>query len=185
MVRVSRKDVVILTAGHVCETEGLVSEDRKYKYSWTSIIKLLDRNRQFHDAQIILSTPGTAGQSADLCTLFAPSLDHIKNKSKVTIASRAPTTGEDIYYIGAPHGIYHPPTALVVRGTYSGPVDKYSSLIAASAAPGASGSAVLSLNNQIYGVLFAVHPNFQTATIITSYSETKKFLEATRILLKE
>jgi hypothetical protein len=185
MVRVSRKDVVVLTAGHVCETEGLISEDEKYKYSWTSVLKLLDKNRQFHDAQIILSTPGPSAQNADLCTLFVPSLDYIKNKSKVTIAHRAPITGEDVYYIGAPQGIYHPPTALVVRGTFSGPVDKYSSLISASAAPGASGSAVLSLNNQIYGVLFAVHPDFQTATIVTNYNETKKFLEATRKLLKK
>ena len=31
MVRVSQKEVVVLTAGHVCKTEGLTEEDRKYR----------------------------------------------------------------------------------------------------------------------------------------------------------
>ena len=184
IVRISGNQTVVLTAGHVCSTEGLVEEDKKYRYSWTNTIKLFDRNERFHDGHVILSTPLSA-TSADLCTLFVPGLDYFENKSKVVIAPYGPRVGEDIYYMGAPVGIYHPPTALIVRGVFSGPIDGYSSLASVPSAPGASGSVILSLGNQVYGVLFAVHPKFRTATIITNYKETKDFLEATRKLLKE
>ena len=175
----------ILSAGHVCE-EGstILSEDPLYRYSWKEELRVLDKNKNFHDAMIILSSQASA-TSSDLCTLYAETLQYLKTENKVRIAPRAPRIGEDVYYIGAPLGIYHPPTALIVKGNFSGKIDNFSSLSSVPAAPGASGSPILSLDNRVYGVLFAVHPAFKHATIITGYQETRRFIEETRKLLKK
>ena len=184
IVHINPEYPTVLSAGHVCE-EGstIVPEDSKYKYSWNEELKLLDRNRNTHDAMIIISSQASA-KSSDLCTLYSDSIRNLELSKKIEISPRPPRVGEDVYYIGAPVGIYHPPTALIVRGVFSGKIDNYSSLASTVAAPGASGSAILSLDNKIYGVLFAVHPKFLTATIITDYQETRKFIEKTRKLLK-
>jgi len=183
-VKISGTHTVVLTAGHVCTTEGLREEDAQYKYSWTDTIRALDRNKLFHQSHVILSSPAT-DKSSDLCTLFVPSMKYFEKAPSTTIARRGPKIGEDVYYIGAPQGIYHPPTALIVRGVFSGEIDKFSSLISAPSAGGASGSVILSSNNQIFGVLFAVHPSFKYATVITNFAQTRKFLNETKRLLIE
>lgn len=175
----------VLSAGHVCE-EGstILPQDKLYQYSWNEKLKILDKNKNFHDGMTILTSQATPN-SSDLCTIYSETLQYLGRDNKVKLAPRAPRVGEDVYYIGAPLGIYHPPTALIVRGTFSGKIDNFSSLASVPAAGGASGSPILSLDNRVYGVLFAVHPAFKHATIITGYQETKKFIEKTRKLLKK
>lgn len=173
---------IVLSSGHVCQSGDIVEEDKFFKYKWTETVTLLDRNQKFHDAHIIKVTQAT-DKSSDLCSLFVPSLNYLDKKSKIKISKKAPKIGEDIYYIGAPLGIYHPPTALIIKGNFSGNINNYTSLTSIPAAPGASGSVVMSLDNRVFGVLFAVHPNFPNASIITSFEETKKFLIETDKLL--
>ncbi len=173
---------IVLSSGHVCRSGDIVEEDEFFKYSWTETVRLLDRNQKFHDGHVIKATQAT-GKSSDLCSLFVPSLDYLSKKSKIRISRKAPKIGEDIYYIGAPLGIYHPPTALIVKGVFSGDINNYTSLTSIPAAPGASGSVIMSIDNRVFGVLFAVHPNFPSASIITSFKETKNFLIETDKLL--
>jgi|TARA_Y100000289_G_C3928927_1_gene155206 hypothetical protein len=170
---------VVLSAGHVCTEDGLIPENEKYKFSWVETIRVLDRNKNFHDGHVILSQQAS-GKASDLCSIYVPTLDYFKYKSNISISDSKPKIGEKIYYIGAPLGIHHPPTALIIDGIFSGEIDEFSSLTSLRAAPGASGSVVLSNRNKIYGVLFAVHPNFQSATIITNHSKTKDFILKTK-----
>ena len=72
-----------------------------------------------------------------------------------------------------------------LKGIFSGDIDRFTSLTSSPAAPGSSGSVVLSMNNEVYGVLFAVHPAFPVASVITSHDATKDFLKETEELLKD
>jgi len=182
IIKLRNQKRVVLSAGHVCQSDDIVEEDKLYVYSWTETVRLIDRNKNFHDAHIITVSQASR-TSSDLCTLFVPSLDYLNRKSTISISQIPPKVGEDIYYIGAPLGIHHPPTSLIVRGVFSGKIDDFASLTSTPAAPGASGSVILSLDNKVYGVLFAVHPRFNTASIITNHEQTKKFLLKTEKLL--
>ena len=184
IMKISRHKRVVLSAGHVCASDDVFEEDKDYKYNWIETIRVLDRNKLLHQGHVILAKQGT-DNSADLCTIYVPSLDYFKIKSNIKMSKRKPKVGEEIYYIGAPRGIYHPPTALIIKGIFSGDIDRFTSLTSSPAAPGSSGSVVLSMNNEVYGVLFAVHPAFPVASVITSHDATKDFLKETEELLKD
>lgn len=174
---------IILSAGHVCNSHMKDSEDEKYTYKISETIRIIDRNSYIHDASVILSTVPPEG--GDLCSLYVPTLQYLnpEGKSKIKLAYSAPTPGENVYYVGAPIGIYHPPAALILHGIFSGDIDDISSLTSVPAAPGASGSVLLSSHNKIYGVVYAVHPLFNHATIVTSHKETKRFLIKTKEMI--
>lgn len=184
LIRLSQKKSIVLSAGHVCESDNILEEDEHYRYKWRETINLLDKNKLLHQGHVILSKQGPRG-TADLCSIFSPTLeDQYTIKSSIYISKRKPKVGEEIYYIGAPRGIYHPPTALILKGIFNGNIDNFTASATIPAAPGSSGSVVLSMNNKIYGVLFAVHNDFRTASVITSYEETKQFLKETLLLLR-
>lgn len=184
LIRLTQKKSIVLSAGHVCESDNILEEDQKYKYEWKETIRLLDKNKLLHQGHVILSKQGVS-DTADLCSIFSPTLeDQYTKKSNVFLSKRKPKVGEEIYYIGAPRGIYHPPTALILKGIFNGNIDNFTASATIPAAPGSSGSVILSMNNKVYGVLFAVHNNFTTASVITSYEETKKFLKETLLLLR-
>ena len=184
LIRLSQNKSIVLSAGHVCEADDSVEEDEKYKYKWKETLNLLDKNKLLHQGHVILSKQGYK-DTADLCSIFSPTLeDQYTKKSNIYISKTRPKVGEEIYYIGAPRGIYHPPTALILKGIFNGNIDNFTASATIPAAPGSSGSVILSMNNKIYGVLFAVHNNFRAASVITSYEETKKFLKETLLLLR-
>lgn len=181
IIKISKNKEVVLTAGHVCNSKDQISfenfkNNKEISYSWIEFITVLDRNKRIHQGHVILDTHLSDG-FPDLCALYVPSLKYLSKNSNIEISKKAPKIGEEVIYIGAPLGIYHPPTALILKGIFSGNIDKNAALISAPSAPGASGSVILSKDFKIYGVLFAVHPDFNSATIITSFEETKKFLE--------
>ena len=173
----------ILTAGHVCSSSSnFPKEDKEYRYSWKEEIAVLNHNKKFYEAKLILAEQLTA-KTSDLCTLEVPGLVNIMPTRKIRLAPRPPRTGENVYYMGAPMGIYHPPTALIIKGVYNGRINSHSSSVTAPAAPGASGSVIMSYDHKVYSVLYAVHPGFRHATVGTSYDATKSFLLKTRRLL--
>jgi len=185
IVDIGTAEVIVLSAGHVCSSEQDVLDDNDiYTYKTIETISVLNYEKRFYDAHVIHHNQATK-KSSDLCTLYIPYMRQGDIKQKIRMSKTPPRIGEDIYYIGAPRGIYHPPTALIVAGIFSGKIDNYSSLVSAPAAPGASGSVILSKNNRIYGVLWAVHPGFPTATITTSYEETYDFLIETKKLMSK
>lgn len=184
IIKISESKRVVLSAGHVCRDFSILEEDREFNYHWVETVMLMDRDKGLHQGHVILAKPGDAS-TPDLCTLFSPTLEsRFKIKSNIRLSYRPPKIGEDIYYIGAPRGIFHPPTSLIIKGVFSGNIDRFTALTSAPAAPGSSGSVVLSMNNRVYGVLFAVHPQFPVASVITSHEETKNFIYETLLLLR-
>ena len=175
----------VLSAGHVCDDNlKLLPEDSTHTYSWSKPeLVVQNYNNRFYKAKIIISQKiSLENKKADLCSLVSQGLP--KGKERIRIAQGPPRQGEDIYYMGAPLGIYHTPTVLIVKGVFSGKIDKISSLTSMPVAPGASGSAVFSLDNRIYGVVFAVHPGFNIASLITDYEKTKNFILRTQKVLE-
>ena len=174
-IAVVHGESIVITAGHVC-TPSVADFIGEHENS----TKIQDHQGIWHQAHLIKSSLDNAIGTPDMCALWVPSL----NVKQVMISHRAPRIGEMIYYIGSPAGIYHPPTAPVLTGIYSGPVDASSSMVTAPSVGGSSGSIILDVNNRMLGVLYATHPKFHNVTIITSHKSTMMFLREIRRTFK-
>ena len=106
-----------------------------------------------------------------MCALWVPTL---KTK-KVKFSMFRPKVGQELYYMGAPEGIYHPPVVPLMTGLYSGQIDSSNALISIPATGGSSGSAVMDVNNRVVGILWAAH-NFHHVSIMTNWDATALFL---------
>jgi len=170
-VDVVENEMIVLTAGHVCETRlnDFISEH-------TLTVTVMDHSGQNHQSHIIRSSLDNSEGEPDLCALYVPTL----NVKKIQLSGMPPRTGDQIYYIGAPMGIYHRPVAPIFRGTYSGIIDASSAMVTLPATGGSSGSSVLNMNNRVIGTLYATHPNFHHVTVMTNYYATLVFLNEVR-----
>lgn len=160
---------VVLSAGHVCDTQP----SSKISKSVQAIV-VRDVDNQVHQAwPIHVTFNDSLKKTADLCLLWVPTL--INTKSSM-ISKSPPEVGDKIYYIGAPMGIFHPPTVPIFRGTYSGNLDNSSSIITAAATGGSSGGPVFNDKHEIIGVVFAANRDFHHVTLMTDYRILQKFL---------
>ena len=181
-VKVVKEYAVVLTSGHVCDSSKEINQkDPIFSYKLKEQIMVQNYQNKFFSAKTIIAEHAS-GRSADLCTLVVMGLKG--QDDDVKIETKAPKPGEDIYYMGAPLGIYHPPSVLMLKGVYSGPIDKFVSITSLPSHGGSSGGAVLSLSNRIYGVVFAVHPSFKNSTLIINHSRVKNFLLRTQKMLE-
>lgn len=167
--------MTVVTAGHVCHS---VMKDTIKDHSQS--VSVMDFNGNMHQAYVIDFSLHNSSESPDICVLWVPSL----KVDKIKIAKRPPEIGEELYYIGAPKGVFHPPVVPIFKGIFSGQLSTAKSLITAPAAGGSSGSAVLNKNNELVGVLFAVNGQFQNISIITSYHSSILFFTRARKELK-
>ena len=158
---------IILTAGHVCESK---IDSNKIALS-TQSVSVVDYKGIEHQARIIKSSADNGKGSVDACALWVPT---IKEKG-VKFSSFPPKSGQEIYYVGSPAGIHHPPVAPILIGIYSGQIDASNSLASIPATGGSSGSAVMDLNNKIVGILWAAH-DFHHVSIMTNWDATALFL---------
>ena len=160
-------EMIVLTAGHVCNAK---LNDFITKYTFT--VTVMDHSGRVHQSHIIKSSFDNSKGEPDICALYTPTL----KLNKVKISELPPKIGDEVYYIGAPKGVYHNPIAPIFRGTYSGIIDPSSSLVTAPAAGGSSGSCVLNMNNKVIGILYATHPEFHHVTVATNYFATIVFI---------
>ena len=142
---------------------------------YSVLIYVMDYEKNIHQAHIIISELDNGSGKIDGCSLYVPSF----RGAKVKISKKAPRQGDDVIAMAAPAGIYHPPTVLVVKGIFSGDIDASSSLSSLPATGGSSGSGVLNENMELVSILYAVHPHFRHATVITNYNSTIDFLKKT------
>ena len=171
-INIVKNTNTVITAGHVC--------DGAYEGQVNTTIKVLDHNSELHAAWVIFISQHTKDTS-DLCILYVPTL---KNK-KINFSLRKPKIGDELYYIGSPLGVYHPPVVPVFKGTYSGTLDKSSSMVTMPVAGGASGSAVFNDKNQIVGIIFAANPRFEHISLMSNHETFINFLlEARKIIIK-
>jgi hypothetical protein len=167
LLEVAKNQTVVVTAGHVCESEV----DKEKIVEYVESVSVIDHRGNEHNSYVIKSTPDDGKGSVDMCALWVPTL---KEKG-IKFSSFRPRIGQELYYVGSPAGIYHPPVAPILTGIYSGQIDASNSLISIPAVGGSSGSVVMDLNNRMVGVLWAAH-NFQNVSIMTNWDASALFL---------
>jgi len=106
-----------------------------------------------------------------MCALWVPTL----RTDGVEFSMFRPKVGQELYYMGAPEGIYYPPVVPLLSGMYSGQIDASNALISIPATGGSSGSAVMDVNNKVVGILWAAH-NFHHVSIMTNWDASAIFL---------
>tara|TARA_Y100000004_G_scaffold188081_1_gene241720 strand:- start:1570 stop:2316 length:747 start_codon:yes stop_codon:yes gene_type:complete len=158
---------LVITAGHVCKSD--VDEEKISSYS--EAVHVVDHTGTSHQAHIVKASQDNAKGSVDMCALWVPTLKH----KGVKFSMFRPRPGQELYYIGSPAGIYHPPVAPILTGIYSGQIDASNALITIPATGGSSGSAVMDLNNRVVGILWAAH-NFSNVSIMTNWDASALFL---------
>jgi S1-C subfamily serine protease len=157
----------IITAGHVCQTKV----DKEKISSYVESVEILDHRGLSHESYVILATQDDSKGGVDMCALWVPTL---KTK-KVKFSMFRPRVGQELYYMGAPEGIYHPPAVPLMTGIYSGQMDTSNALISIPATGGSSGSAVMDTNNKVVGILWAAH-SFHHVSIMTNWDASSLFL---------
>ena len=175
---VSSTGSLILTAGHVCETQNDSLPKGITNHFLT--FKVFDRFGRSGEAVVV----HTSFANPDICALFVKS---IKVKG-VKISENKPIIGDRVYSLSAPMGIYHPPAVPVLEGTYSGQVyNGRFSVTTIRAIGGCSGSGILNQHGELVGILFATHPAFNSITLTSTYDSTIKFIHETfnKMKLKE
>ena len=158
---------IVITAGHVCDSQV---DTNKISES-TQSVQVLDHKGIEHEAHTIMASQDDAKGGVDMCALWVPTL---KEKG-VKFSMFRPKVGQELYYMGAPEGIYHPPVVPLITGLYSGQLDASNALISIPATGGSSGSAVMDMNNRVVGVLWAAH-TFHHVSIMTNWDASALFL---------
>ncbi len=178
-INLIKEENMVLTAGHVCDTQPSKKID---KFSQTIAVR--DTQGNVHQAwPIKIDFHNPHKNTGDLCLLWVPSLKKVKAANFSFHVG--PKIGDDIYYLGAPKGIFHPPTVPIFKGTYSGPLDNSSSVITVPAMGGSSGGAVFNKHHKIIGVVFAASADFHHISLMVKYEVLKSFLIESKKRFKE
>ena len=167
VVDMIQDQTIVITAGHVCESE--VDENRISQHSQE--VSVLDYQGTEHQAHVIKATHDNGKGSVDMCALWVPTL----KQAGVDFSMFPPRPGQELYYLGSPAGIFHPPVMPILSGIYSGEIDASNAMISVAAIGGSSGSVILDMNNKMVGVLWAAH-NFHHVTIMTNWRASALFM---------
>jgi len=167
VVNIIEDQTIVITAGHVCESE--VDESRISKHQQE--VSVVDHKGNQHQAIVIKATHDNGMGSVDMCALWVPTL----KESGVDFSMFGPRPGQEVYYLGSPAGIYHPPVMPILTGLFSGDIDASNALVGVPAVGGSSGSIILDMNNKMVGVLWAAH-NFHHVSIMTNWDASAIFL---------
>ncbi len=170
-INLFRNEMTVLTAGHVCETKYTSAVQKAVQ-----IIQVLDHLGNMHQSWPILISHNDQAGNSDLCLLWVPTLD----VKKINFSTDEPKVGDELAYVGAPMGIYHPPTVPIFKGIYSGLIDPSSAIITAPAIGGSSGAAVLNRRREIVGVIWGANPEFHHVSVMTSHKSFMLFLKNVR-----
>lgn len=173
VIELIKDETIVLTAGHVCHADIDPEKIESYEEELT----VTDFLGRVHQAHVINSSKDNGKGNIDICAIWVPTL----RTDGVKISHYPPKVGQELYYIGSPMGVFHPPTVPIFTGIYSGKIDMSNSMVTIPAVGGSSGSAVMDLNNRIVGVLWAAH-QFHHISVVTNWENTILFLKYTRDL---
>lgn len=163
-----KDEMTVITAGHVCS-----SMDSDQFDNFIETIQVLDVDNNKHQAWPIKVSFDDQKNKSDLCILWVPTL----NAKKIEISKTEPSIGDELFYLGAPVGVFHPPTVPIFKGIYSGKISPTSSIVTFPAIGGSSGGAVLDHDYKIVGVVFAANLQFHHISLITNHDKLLLFLE--------
>ncbi len=174
-INLGSKEMTILSAGHVCDMEP-----NEKVTNFTQTIKVMDHDGMIHPAWPIKITQydqiNPSASSGDLCLLWVPTLD----VPKIQYSRLEPKVGDEVFYVGAPMGIFHPPTVPIFKGIFSGNINSAAAIATFPSIGGSSGSAVLDKHSKIIGVVFAANPKFHHVSLMTNYKSFMVFIKSVK-----
>jgi hypothetical protein len=167
VVNMIQDQTIVITAGHVCESK--IDEEKISNHSQE--VSVVDYQGTEHQAHVIKATQDNGKGDVDMCALWVPTL----NQDGVDFSMFPPRPGQELYYLGSPAGVFHPPVMPILTGIYSGEIDASNAMVGVPAIGGSSGSVILDMNNKMVGVLWAAH-NFHHITIMTNWHSSALFM---------
>lgn len=167
VLKLIEEQTIVVTAGHVCSSD--VDEEKISAYQ--EEVTVQDHRGIKHQGHVILASQDNSKGEVDMCAVWVPTL----KAPSVSFSMFRPKPGQELYYMGAPEGIYYPPVVPLLTGLYSGQLDASNALVSIPATGGSSGSAVMDMNNKVVGILWAAH-GFHHVSIMTNWDASAIFL---------
>jgi S1-C subfamily serine protease len=160
----NKRMTYILTAGHVCDLEGIAEEINASKVLIKFVVE--DANGIKH--------PGTIYKldvDNDICLMKVIRL----NLPAIKLRSSGPRLYENLYNLAAPTGFAGKNYVPLLEGYYSG-FNAYRMIFAIPAVGGSSGSPVFDSNGRMVGMIVAVHRRFPFISFSPHYNAIKNMI---------
>jgi hypothetical protein len=160
------KGSYVMSAGHVCDPSAyakVLAAGQPWFLEFSGITKEGDEYKM-HVLEV--------DNDKDLCLLYAPSLERIPIK----IASAKLLPGSRIWNVAAPRGILYKGAPIIIDGIFNGTNqesghDMYTMLVAG----GSSGSAIISENGEVVGLVSMMDLRFPFIVYSPSHEDLYEF----------
>ena len=179
----------ILTAKHFCslknESIDKYTSETWNKYFTTSDFRSASKRIEVQQKIAIYDINGYAHKSeiysisenSDICLLKT---EHI-NYPNILISDTPPAYGQSLWNISAPHGIFIPKIAPILKGIYSGKVRHRGEpavymITDLPAVPGSSGSPMFNHRGELVGIVQSTIIKFPHISYAVSLEEVQRFL---------
>ena len=179
VVAKSKEGSYIITAGHVCNKQGINLDiilglppiDAKKEKISKRVFYIYDWDYFKHRAQVL-----AINQEADLCLM------HVWGffEKPLRISKKRPKKGQKVYSMAAPGGIFQKNMVSYFEGRYSGPYKHHrfgdKILYNMPVMFGMSGAPILNEKGSLIGIISAGNMRFHHIMLGTTYAETVKFI---------
>ena len=162
----------VLTAGHSCKST--------YKPPTTiASVKVTHLGQKFtiidfngfkYSGSVVATE-----KTFDTCLLSASNV-YIKPPI-LRVAAEEPKRGELFYNMAAPHGIVSPRMVLTFDGYFAGYSPEGYAIYTIPTKPGSSGSAIVNIQNQLVGIIFAGYQSMENIGVASPLVAIKVFLK--------
>ena len=160
------KGSYVMSAGHVCDPSAyanVVSNGNPWFLSFSGLTKE-KKSYTLHVLEV--------DNDKDLCLLYAPDLERIPIK----VAKRKLLPGSRIWNVAAPRGILYRGAPIIIDGIFNGTNqetghDMYTMFVAG----GSSGSAILSEEGEVVGLVSMMDLRFPFIVISPSHEDISEF----------
>lgn len=150
----------VLTAGHICNAA----------HQDPDLIRVTNFEGDAQPARILKVVQN---ETIDLCLLAAT---NSPNSFPIKISIRKPQSGDTIYNLSAPMGLFKPNLIPFFQGFYIGDNDSMS-IFSLRSIGGMSGSMLLNDNYELIGILSGYHRRFDSITYGSSHQNIIDFIQ--------
>lgn len=159
----------ILTAGHVCDTDDLVSAIALQGIKVYIDLSVMAKNGETFKTKVMRIDP-----TIDACLVKAPTMTRWK---PIKIRRKPPEFGEKFYNLASPLGVATSELVPVLEGRYSGLVNFHRAAYTIPAAPGSSGSPIFDKRGHLVGMVHSVYRRFPLLSFSPSHEKLMDFLD--------
>tara|TARA_B100000131_G_scaffold152482_1_gene147862 strand:+ start:636 stop:1403 length:768 start_codon:yes stop_codon:yes gene_type:complete len=160
---------IVLTAGHVCDTDDLAPPVEGGELTVEArILVQAENGERFRSKQIRID------HTIDSCLLF---VSNMTRWQPIKIRKSPPEFGEKFYNLASPLGVATPEFIPILEGRYNGMVNFKRAAYSIPAAPGSSGSPIFDKRGHLVGMIHSVYLRFPILSFSPTHDKLLKFLE--------